>query len=437
VEITQILNELERNTGTFPREAVEAAMEKREAITSDLLKILEDTVTHAKEIVAKDPDGAYFAHLYAMFLSAQFRETRAYPLVVQFARLEEDLLEVLAGQFITEGLSRVLASVCGGDTRPIEDLIEDPDVHEYVRSAALRSLLALVKTGDRNRDEVMTYFKALFEGRLERSHSQAWNALAACATRLHPGKVYEHLATAYEEGLVDPAFISPRNVEKALKQDKESVLRELPSFERGYIENVADEMAWWACFEQPKLPARRTKPLAPSPTGHAPSEPYQPRRSTKIKPNERCPCGSGKKYKKCCGRLGKNSTDATLSGGGPTMTYATVDSASLQKDAEYVVERAQAGIASVVAVGIFVFFSTGTGDAWLLDSDGGDALCLAKGREAQPYTIMNTSGSFLIGWDAEYSIVGEEFVVTEASGRMRRILGYPTREIENAIRAVH
>ena len=303
VEITEILKALERNTGTFPRRAVEAAVEQREEIMPELLGILEDTVTRAKEIVTEDPDGAYFAHLYAMYLLAQFRETRAYLLVVQFARLEENLLDVLAGEFITEDLCRVLASVCDGDTGLIEDLIEDSDVGEYVRSAALRSLLVLVAMGDKSRDEVMAYFKALFEGRLERSYSHAWDELVAGATRLHPGEVYEHIATAYEEDLVNPGFISPRNVEKALKQDKESVLRELPSFERGYIENVVDEMAWWACFKQPQRRARRPKPLAPSPTGQAPLESQQPRRSTKVKPNEPCPCGSGKKYKKCCGRL--------------------------------------------------------------------------------------------------------------------------------------
>jgi hypothetical protein len=118
------------------------------------------------------------------------------------------------------------------------------------------------------------------------------------------------------------------------------------------------------------------------------------------------------------------------------MTHAVLDSAKVRKDAKYVVERAQAGVASVVAVGPLAFFSTQTGDAWLLDSDGGEALCLTKDREPQPYTVMDIPGSFIIGWDAQYSIVGEEFVLIEPSGRMRRILGYPTREIETAIRAV-
>ena len=42
MEITQILDALERNTGTFPRQAVEAAVEAREEITPALLWILED-----------------------------------------------------------------------------------------------------------------------------------------------------------------------------------------------------------------------------------------------------------------------------------------------------------------------------------------------------------------------------------------------------------
>jgi preprotein translocase subunit SecA len=30
--------------------------------------------------------------------------------------------------------------------------------------------------------------------------------------------------------------------------------------------------------------------------------PMQPASARKIYPNDPCPCGSGKKYKKCCGR---------------------------------------------------------------------------------------------------------------------------------------
>ena len=82
-------------------------------------------------------DGDYMAHLYAMFLLAQFRETRAYPLMVRIALLPRDLLESLFGDCITEDFGRVLASVCDGNLEGIQSIIENPAADEWVRGAAL------------------------------------------------------------------------------------------------------------------------------------------------------------------------------------------------------------------------------------------------------------------------------------------------------------
>lgn len=79
--IQDILKQLEVNEGTFPREAVIEAIEQREAITPKLIRILEEAHRDIEDL-AESSD--YFAHIYAMFLLAQFREPRAYPLIVQF-----------------------------------------------------------------------------------------------------------------------------------------------------------------------------------------------------------------------------------------------------------------------------------------------------------------------------------------------------------------
>src|SRR5262245_23623071 len=112
MQIPEILHQFERATGTFARAAVEAAVAHREEITPDLLRILEDAIDRAAQL---DADGDYMAHLYAMFLLAQFRESRAYPIAVRFASLTGDLLDSLCGDFITEDLGQILASVCGGE----------------------------------------------------------------------------------------------------------------------------------------------------------------------------------------------------------------------------------------------------------------------------------------------------------------------------------
>ena len=52
----------------------------------------------------------------------------------------------------------MLASVRGGNTDPIERLVEDPNVNEYVRDAGLRAILALVGDGQKDRAEVVDFY---------------------------------------------------------------------------------------------------------------------------------------------------------------------------------------------------------------------------------------------------------------------------------------
>ena len=126
METAEILHQFERATGRFARAAVEAAVARREEVIPELLRTLQDTVDRAAEFGAQDD---YMAHLYAMFLLAQFRETRAYPLVVRLASLPGDLLDSLCSDFITEDLGQVLASVCGGELEGIQSIIENEDAN--------------------------------------------------------------------------------------------------------------------------------------------------------------------------------------------------------------------------------------------------------------------------------------------------------------------
>ena len=50
----------------------------------------------------------------------------------------------------------------------------------------------------------------------------------------------------------------------------------------------------------------------------------------------------------------------------------------------YIINRAQNYDSRVVSLGSFIFFSTETGDAWMLDYKEGVALCLVKDGEKLP-----------------------------------------------------
>jgi hypothetical protein len=107
---------------------------------------------------------------------------------------------------------------------------------------------------------------------------------------------------------------------------------------------------------------------------------------------------------------------------------------SITGEAAYIIRRAQSCDARVVSLGSLIFFSTATGDAWMLDADDKLAVCLARDGKAQPYRIIETKDESGIEWQATYQIEGDLFIVTERSGRTRVIMGYPAREILRACR---
>lgn len=287
--IPEILAALTACTGKFPREALREAVAQREAITPALLRILEEATINLAKIA---PNQEYMAHLYAMYLLAQFREPRAYPLLVNFFRADRQLLEMATGDVMTDGLDRMLASTCHGDTSLIEQMIEDATLDEYIRSAGLGALLVLVTQGVKPRDEVMAYFQALFRGKLEREHSFVWSDLVHSSCDLYPEEVMADIAQAYADDLVDTFFIDMKSVQRALAMGKAAALAQLARDPRQhFIEDTIKEMEWWECFKAPQ----QSSPPVPPPTWTPAPAPVTVGR------NEPCPCGSGKKYKRCCG----------------------------------------------------------------------------------------------------------------------------------------
>jgi uncharacterized protein YecA (UPF0149 family) len=131
----------------------------------------------------------------------------------------------------------------------------------------------------------MAYFQSLFRGKLVREYSHIWDGLVGVCTDLYPEEVLEDIKQAFKDDLIDEMFIDLESVEETLAQGKERVLEDLRKDRRHwFISNTVTEMEWWACFDQ-----------------EPPPRPEVSKRG-KIGRNEPCPCGSGKKYKRCCGR---------------------------------------------------------------------------------------------------------------------------------------
>lgn len=88
-----------------------------------------------------------------------------------------------------------------------------------------------------------------------------------------------------------------------------------------------------------------------------------------------------------------------------------------------------------VGVGPFVLFSTGIGDAWMLDPEDGGAACLVWRSEVRPARITETPRHIEIGWDGGYELLGAFMqVMTEADGiGSRAVAGYPLDLVRDLI----
>jgi Protein of unknown function (DUF1186) len=245
MDVEEILQQLATNTGTFPREAVAQAIAQREAITPELLRVLAEAQHNIDDLQESDS----MAHIYAMYLLAQFREPRAYPLIVEFFSIPGDIALDTTGDVATEDLGRILASVSCGDIWLMTTLVENEHANEYVRVAALRGLVTLVACGEQSRDDIVAYYHQLFQGKIARDISFVWNGLVSASNALYPEELYDEIKRAYDDELIETFFIRLEDIDATLKRGKERVLDELQHNPRySLITDTITEMEWWACF---------------------------------------------------------------------------------------------------------------------------------------------------------------------------------------------
>ena len=261
MELTEIIAELENYTGKFPRLALERAIEERSAITPLLLATLEKWKHNLEELLEQSD---YFLHIYALYLLAQFKETQAFPLIIEFFSAPGELALDVTGDVVTEDLARILASVSDGNIEPIKLLVENRQASEYVRGAALKALMVLVAQGIISRELVIEYFEELFSNRLdqEKESDYIWANLVINSAQLDPLELKEHIDQAFQSNLVDLSFIKHKDIDSYLQLGKDATLNKLRDDSHySLIEDTISEIQWWACFRDERLKKTSSSPL--------------------------------------------------------------------------------------------------------------------------------------------------------------------------------
>ncbi len=216
------------------------------------------------------------------------REERLFgPLLRLLGRPDEEL-DVLLGEALTETLPKILAGTLDGDAASLHAAIADPAIDEIARMPLFGVLAFLTWEGRIDRAATHDFLIRFDESRTIRAGEaggHGWEtAIALLGFRDLAGRVKAAYADARLLGdLADYDWF-----EEALSQ-AEAAPHHPARFEAeglGYIEDPVPELEALLALTEGDEEASAEEPIR------------NPLRD--VGRNDLCPCGSGKKFKKCC-----------------------------------------------------------------------------------------------------------------------------------------
>jgi hypothetical protein len=260
---------------TFPLDALMTLRQKWSEARDPLLAALTAYASGADRS-EENASKAFFG----LHLLAEKGETAAFAPLVAVA-LEGETLYDMIGDGTTETLPSLFISLCGGDFASLRKIVETPEADEWARVAAIEALCWFVHKGDIPLEEARAAFANWFETLLPRETHVVWYGMQAGVALLGFGDLEPLVARTFRQKLVDNTILAFEDFQddlRAARADRDGFFKE-----RG-LGPIEDAVAALEVFDVEEEDA-------PEPVEN---------KFRNVGRNDPCPCGSGKKYKKCC-----------------------------------------------------------------------------------------------------------------------------------------
>jgi uncharacterized protein len=225
------------------------------------------------------------------------RQERAFRPLMRLLRLSSDRLDELLGDAMTETLPRIVAGAFDGDAQELMAVIADPSLDDSLRWQLFGALAFLTQVGRINRTETIRFLHRFDDERLAVEGDIAWEGWAEAIALLGLREMAERLNAALRDGRVTEEISGREWFEEMLRR-AEAGPEDLTRFtdERlGYIEDLVAELDWVPhpddADEDLGLEGASLDVDVPEPAINS---------LRHVGRNDPCPCGSGKKFKKCC-----------------------------------------------------------------------------------------------------------------------------------------
>jgi len=316
----RILAELDSAHNRLPEEAIVQTRRHRDIMIPRLIGALRDATATMR--AGKTPEGN--AAFFALFLLAELQAREALPAILEAISLPGDGAHKYFGDAITESLARVLISLAEDPLPLFDELIANRQLHDGTRWAAADGYMYLVRDGVITREVAIERLALHLQRAIDGKDTEIADCLVITLVSFSPREVNDLILNAFDLHLVDELMIERSEVEESIASGPEEEQKHWYLDENTRIDDTIDELRHWACFDQHADVGRTASELSADDVffqeddeidelveqlleSNLPetNETFVVERtkleSRRVGRNDPCPCGSGKKYKKCCG----------------------------------------------------------------------------------------------------------------------------------------
>jgi len=302
MELNEAMERIRKLEPPVEREAIKCIREHKEDAIPLLLERLRNALQQALTDYEEGEDETEWDYFYPMYLLAEFRVHDAFEPLAALLEYDEDITDWFLGESITEDFACVLASCAQPeDFARLRELAADNGLRErlWSRLAALEAACILYGEGDGAHEDLLALMRETLAQAVAENDGELAAFTAIDAVEVGLFELNDEIRLLFDQGKMDHDVAGDWEMfarHSRLEQSPTSALRK---FRRDIYHRKIDNAI--AIIESwPNFKPSTTAVLNVLAVPQAAEEQRRPSASKKAYPNDPCPCGSGKKYKKCC-----------------------------------------------------------------------------------------------------------------------------------------
>ncbi len=305
---------------SIPGETIEKILAlPRPSLIKDLEEVLNEAIRNFKDYdgfyEAEPEESLFLAPIHALFLLGELEAIEALPAISQFLKEDEEFLDFWLGDLLTEEVWLAIYKLAHSDMTQLFPFIMEPVEYVFAKSPYIRAALTYMVLKKTKRSVLAADYKKLTQNLIEQAkvspeftdEKDTLRSVVSRAIDYGLIELEEEIKMAIEAELIDNYGKNDWEIAQDLLVKNEpdasvmtiyehyEAIQEWYNYEESSDIDFSQVMNNTDSFSKEKNIDPR---LAPK-TVYNEATPFK-KTTPDVGRNEPCPCGSGKKYKKCC-----------------------------------------------------------------------------------------------------------------------------------------